>query len=94
MVPVHVHFKKLIDIVDNKFFKKLEYSTDKKSSDKKAQDIEEKIYNVSWLVTNAAFGRKIKNIKDKILYVSGLVVNVAFAEKLKKINMIFLMLVD
>ena len=58
MKPVSVDLKKLSDVVDKGVPKKLEYNTNKKSFREKIKDAENKIPDISRLVTDTVFNKK------------------------------------
>ena len=59
---IPIDLKTISNVVHKEGFKKLKYYTDKQSLDKKVVDVENKMRDVSGLVTNTAFNTK----KDKI----------------------------
>ena len=56
--PVSVDLKKLSDVVDKGVPKKLEYHTHKKRFREKIEDAENKIADISRLVTDTVFNKK------------------------------------
>ena len=58
MKPVSVDLKKLSDVVDKGVPKKLEYNTHKKRFREKIKDAENKIPDISRLVTDTVFNKK------------------------------------
>ena len=69
---VSVDLKKLSDVVDRNVLKK----NHKQGLDAKIEDFENKIPDVSRLVTNIAFDTKIGEVESKILNVSELITNI------------------
>ena len=78
--------KKLSEIVDKSVHKKSEYNTDKQDLNQRVENVENKIPDVSKLVTNTAFNTKIEDVKNKIPEFSSLVTNTAFNTKIGEVE--------
>ena len=70
-------WKKLSDVVDKEVLKISNCNADKQDLDNKIKDVENKIPEVSGLVTNTAFNTKIGEVENKRADVRKIVTNTA-----------------